>query len=275
MLVNNKCFLCGNKLPPLYFELCPDCTAGLTELCRDIFITQPNQKRDIDQFGMDHASVISQNVFLNNSYRGNYAAFFGGYDGVGLLANEFGEKGVIILDVDREVLHWWEQIGRKNGFDVISFEYDALNPISEEVIKEINDYKIDLWRTDPPFNCPGMCCFLTRIFYLNESKSPLYLCIPEGTDWSQLLKHNVWQYVLNNGMNISSVSPSLYHYPHPEGPNSFAQKLEVADIKPIMENTQFEYNIYGPTPEFSTSPFGCHQYDNCLRWRNKWDASLS
>ncbi|GAJ14743.1 unnamed protein product, partial [marine sediment metagenome] len=91
MIANTTCALCGQDLLPSSIELCPECNEKSQKFCEEIYAIQPKQKREIDQFGLTIDSIISQNVFLNQSYLGNYAAYFGGYDGVGLLANNFGE----------------------------------------------------------------------------------------------------------------------------------------------------------------------------------------
>ncbi|GAJ14750.1 unnamed protein product, partial [marine sediment metagenome] len=73
-------------------------------------------------------------------------------------------------------------------------------------------------------------------------------------------------------MNIASVSPSLYHYPHEEAPNSFAQRIEVEKYTPLVANVPFEYDINRPTEKFSSSPLGCQNYTICKGWRDSWDT---
>lgn len=131
---------------------------------------------------------------------------------------------------------------------------------------------IDLWRTDPPFNCAGVFCFLSRIFYLNFINAPIFVTIPTGNRWSQLLKHNVWKFIHDSGMKISDVSPYLFKYPHIEGADSFAWKIEVESPKPLIPNDLFEYNIYSATSLFANSDLGCKQYDLCRAHRKDWDA---
>jgi len=86
------CVRCNCKIGPIPFELCEDCQKELQILYEDIFSRQPKQIREIDKFLMDFESVIYQNLFLKKSYNGNVAAFFGGFNGVGLLSNFLGRK---------------------------------------------------------------------------------------------------------------------------------------------------------------------------------------
>ena len=267
-----SCSICGQELEQTQLELCDDCKDELEKIYYDMFSRQPEQQRDIDQFAMDFESILSQNLFLRHSFRGNTAAFFGGYDGVGLLSNFFGEKCVLVIDFIPEVLEWWKQIGEDYGFEVSTILYDARVPVTEEVRDSVNASTIDAWRTDPPYNCAGIFCFLSRIFYFNSKQSPIFLCVPVGTPWSELLKHNVWKFLQDSGMKITDVSPSLYNYTHREGPDSFAWKVEVDSPKFLIPNVQFEFDIYTATPAFAESDLGCKQYERCRARRNDWDV---
>jgi len=269
-----KCGRCKREISPSPLELCGDCEVELRQIYADIFRQQPIQMREIDQFSMDFKSVVFQNIFLNQSYSGNTAAFFGGYNGVGLLSNFFGEKDVVVLDIVPDVLEWWSKIGRDYGFEVLTLEYDAREPVSDEIKEIIVNLDIDLWRTDPPYNCAGMFCFLSRIFYLNDNNSSIFLTVPTGHKWSDLLKHNVWKFLSDSGMKISDVSPYLFSYPHVEGPDSFAWKIDVESLNPLIHNELFESNIYNATPSFANSVLGCKQYDLCRAQREEWDLEL-
>ncbi|MBN2334399.1 bis-aminopropyl spermidine synthase family protein [Candidatus Bathyarchaeota archaeon] len=268
------CRKCGNNVDDFSTLLCPDCYNEIDKVAKDILSNQPAQKRDIDQFGMNIDTLINHNLFLAESYQGKYAAFFGGYDGSGLLAPFFGEKGVLIIDYDEDVLNWWEKTGSALGYDVIPVKYDAREPINDTLFDCISKLDIDLWRTDPPFNCAGMFCFISRIAYLNSTGSPLYTCIPFGTGWSKLLKHQVHNFVISNGMKIVDVSPKLNNYTHHEGATSFSWKLENDRLSILVPNEKFIYNIYRPTPMFASSPLGCYLYDLCKSWRDEWDTEI-
>jgi len=223
---------------------------------------------------MDYLSIVYQNLFMNQSYTGGIAAFFGGYDGVGLLSNFFGEKSVLIIDIDPEVLEWWEKISEEQGFDITLIKYDAREPIDDSIKVDITKFDIDAWRTDPPYNCAGMFCFLSRIFYLNEKKVPVYLTVPTGHCWSDLLKHNVWKFIIDSGKKITGVSPSLFNYTHYEGPDSFAWKIEGDSYNMLIDNDKFVSDIYGPSILFANSALGCKQYDVCKSQRNEWDKVI-
>jgi len=268
-----KCSLCGLDLDQTQVGLCDDCKSELKKNYCDIFSNQPKQQRNIDQFAMDFDSIISQNLFLRQSFKGNTVAFFGGYDGVGLLSSFFGEKGVLVFDIVQEVLDWWQKTGNMYGFEVIPILYDARDPVQEEIIDIVKSFTIDAWRTDPPFNCAGQLCFLTRILKLDLNKSPIFLCLPDGNPWSRL-KHNVWKFIKDSGLKITNVSPEKYHYTHIEGPDSFAWKIEMESQKFLIPNEQFRFNIYHPTIEFAESPWGCKQYEYCKASRKKWNQEL-
>lgn len=266
--------LCGQEIEPPNFDLCQDCKCEIKRTYDNIFRSQPKQNRDIDQFPMDFESILLQNIFMKQSYDGNAFSFLGGYDGVGLLANFFGEKKVIVLDFDVKVLEWWEKIGKEYGFEVFPLEYNFLDPVTDEIYDIVKSYHIDAWRTDPPYNCAGMFCFLSRLIYLNHNKSPIYLCVPDGNQWSQLLKHNLWKILNECGMRFTGVSPYLFHYPHPEGTDSFAWKIEYESHQPFLPNKQFTFNIYSATLDFAISPLGCNQYERCRARRNEWDVII-
>jgi len=266
-----NCAICNQEIKPTHLELCEECERQLKQRYFKIFEHQPDQKRNVDQFPMDFESIIYQNLFLKQSYFGNTAVFFGGYDGVGLFSTCFGEKDVLVFDLIPEVLTWWEREGEEFGFDVGTILYDVREPISDEICDSINSLPIDLWRTDPPYNCAGMFCFLTRIFYLNNMNSPIFLTLPSENRWSQLLKHNVWKFLSDSGMNITDVSPHLYNYLHLDGPDSFAWKVEVDSPIKLIPNVLFTDNIYSPDSNFANSTLGCKQYELCLARREEWD----
>ncbi|NVM55365.1 MAG: bis-aminopropyl spermidine synthase family protein [Candidatus Helarchaeota archaeon] len=265
------CILCGNHVKINQNGFCEDCNTFFKKLLDDIYSTRPERKRDLDQFGLDYDSVIAQNLFLKTEYKRRSAAFLGGYDGVGLLATQFDEANVLLIDIDERVIDWWIQVGREIGFEVIGIQYDVKEPINEKISDVVNSVQIDLWRTDPPFNCPGIFSFLSRIFHLNQiQKSPIFLCIPIGTNWTQLLKHQVWSFLQKSGMKITEVSPTLYKYPDPEGPNSFALKIIVEKYLCLIKNYSIEFDINRITKKFADSPLGCGQFEICRSWRDMW-----
>ena len=264
------CRKCGKKFFLENIEICPDCQKELNEFCRSIYKKQPLKNREIDQFSMTIESILSQTAYISESFKGNTSAFFGGYDGVGLLSTFFNEEKIVLLDIDKRVLDWWKGIGDECGFEVITYEYNAHKPLPKEIIQSVNDNIIDCWRTDPPFNCAGMLCFFNRILHLDKNQAPIYLTIPSGTKWAQLLKHQIFELIKSN--KIIGVSQDIYKYLAPDAPDSFIYKIEANS--PIISNSSFNYSIKRPTRKFANSPYGCGQYDRCKNWRAAWDKEI-
>ena len=267
-----NCRKCGQKFDLYDIELCPECQKELVEICSEVYKLQPEKIRKIDQFGMKLDSILSQSAYISESFHGNAAAFFGGYDGVGLLSKFFGQRQVVLFELDTRVLSWWQHIGKEYDFEVLTYQYDALQSVPDEFINSGKDDKIDCWRTDPPFNCSGMLCFLNRILYLNTNGAPIYLVIPYGPKWARLLKHNIFQLLRDNKIRIIGVSSDKYEYLDKDAPDSFIYKMKASP--PILGNSNFPFEIKGATYDFSESPFGCHQYSRCKKWRDEWDNEI-
>lgn len=271
MTRNLQCCLCGSKIEHVDICLCSDCQKEIKEVYEEIFSRQPTPNRSLDQFAMDFRSVLSQLAFMKEPLKGKVISFFGGYDGTGLLSMFFGAKSMILWDIDLKVLDWWEQTAIEYKFDVSTVHYDVREPITNKLIEPLKSYTIGTWRTDPPYNCAGMLCFLSRIFYLNKDRAPLFLQIPSGNRWSQILKWNVREFLEKSGMKITDVSPDLCYYPDIEGADSCTWKIEEDVAKSLIPNTKFMYDIYRPTTEFAKSRLGCNQYNRCRAWRLEWN----
>ena len=271
MTPNLRCVLCDQKIGPIPIELCDKCKKEIEKAKREIFVHQPKPDRKLDQFSMDFESILSQLIFMKRTLIGKTISFFGGYDGIGLLSKFFGTKSVVVFDLDSRVLEWWKKTGTDYNLDVFTIYYDAREPLTTEIVHTLGDYPIEAWRSDPPYNCAGMFCFLSRICYLNRNQAPLFLSVPTGSRWSQLLKWNLWNYLKKNRMKITDVSPDLCFYLHLEGSASSTWRIENLQDS-ITENKRFEYDIYHATQEFAQSSLGCKQYESCRARRNEWES---
>ena len=63
LIINNQCAKCGSTLDDFSLRLCENCKKEIFELIENIINLQPEQKRKIDQFGMDLDSIINHREF--------------------------------------------------------------------------------------------------------------------------------------------------------------------------------------------------------------------
>ena len=263
MSTHLNCILCEKEVAGR-FGMCTRCYNDLRAFYLSSFEQQPEAERSLDQFGMDFDSLVAHCAFMFKDVKEKVVCCLGGHDGTGLMLSRFKARKVVVLDIHTPVLEWSRKVGKGSECEIVTHQYDARKPFSSNLDNELRESHISAWRTDPPYNCAGIQCFLTRIFYhVKRSPAQTYLCVPLGASWSQLVMHDAWKFINSSGFEVIDVSARLSNYPQLEGMTSCTWKIWLHRSDPEIKNGDFSFDLYHPTPEFCVDQNKCEDFDYC------------
>ncbi|MHA1299390.1 MAG: bis-aminopropyl spermidine synthase family protein [Candidatus Helarchaeota archaeon] len=166
---------------------------GLSSFLSEILQKRAPPKRSLDQFDATLDTLLRRVQFLEleGSLSEAKILFLGDYDLTSLTVAKFGgPKEIHVLDIDRELLNFINNISSQYGFSIVTHQYDLRLGFPDELLS-----KFDIVFTDPPFTINGAKLFLYHARSALSSNGIIYCCF--GYSINDLIMGKEFQKLIN------------------------------------------------------------------------------
>lgn len=151
---DTKCAYCRGKLyDPNHFK-------DILETFKEIFRNRPSETTEFDQgvVSEENSARRLEFVYERGDLEGREIFFLGDDDLTSVIfALSKMPKRVIVVDIDKRIVNYINDVAKRYNLNLEAFEYDASKKLEEKFIG-----KFDTFLTDPVETVKGMRLFLSR-----------------------------------------------------------------------------------------------------------------
>ncbi|OGI32637.1 hypothetical protein A2188_00710 [Candidatus Woesebacteria bacterium RIFOXYA1_FULL_43_9] len=202
--------------------------------------------RKYDQFTATSETVVKRAKLMNflGDVKGKRILFLGDDDFTSILVAGLNlAEQITVLDIDSRILNSIKSISSENNSGIKTFEYDARNPLPNDLVGQF-----DVVFTDPPYTSEGVGLFVSRavdaIDKTNQT-ARVYICYG-NSDRAKERFLPIYEKIIESGFMMRYVFDKFNRYEGAESIGS-SSTLFVIEITPKTRSIvkgKYEKSIY-------------------------------